>query len=330
MARSAGIPDSAPPTGLDVVIVTVEDQKALARAKKTAAAAGVKVSQATVEQEPGPWNALFLSIPYLVFVYLLFSINVIVILYACFQFAMLLRSGEFIFGLRNIIFLLGIVGSAVYSASLLLRHFAYATKMLEAVATFIISIAFHLLLYLWSVFLMQVRHNKSVYYFRVLVAFGALVVTLAFISTIVTLNVTPNDQTRSLARVLGYMLPVTQIIIALAFLGYAVKFLRRRETVKISKNTYQALTRLGQVAIIAFVAYFAVAATNLDVVTRAMVTPGALATGIILRMLSASIRGLTLLTVLGVRTPKKQTNISSGLSATGTTTSVITSKNADY
>jgi len=236
---------------------------------------------------------------------------------------MVIKGGEFMFGLRNAIFLLGIVGFSLYIVMLLERTFTYSAKTIEAVSTWIISLAFHLLLYLWSVFLMQVRHNKSVYYFRGLVGFGALVVTLSFCASMVTLNINPTAGTRTLSLIMGYLLPITQIAIAVAFLGYAVKFLRRRETVKISQSTYQALTRLGQVAIIAFVAYFAVAATNLDVVAAALVTPGALAAGCILRMVSASIRGIALLTVLGVRVPKKTTNIASAGMFSSATTSTI-------
>jgi len=313
-----------------VVLVANADQRAVAEATAKVKAARQKVQTFTVEQEAGPWNETFLSIPYLMVAYGLFAINASVILYALFRLAMVIKAGEFVVNLRNAIFLLGITGLAVYSSSLLLRTYAYDAMMLETFSTWCISLSFHLLLYLWSVFLMQVRHNKSVYYFRVLVAFGAAVVTLAFCDSVVALNVPPSDGMRTVTKIIGYLLPITQVVIAVAFLGYAVKFLRRRETVKISLNTYKALTRLGQVAVIAFVAYFAVAATNLDVVVSAMTTPVALAAGCILRMLSASIRGMALLTVLGVQVPRKATNIgsssmfSSSTSSTGTRSSIST------
>jgi len=295
---------------------------------------GQDVVAFTVEEDIGQWNQVFLSIPYLMTAYGVFTLDAMIILYALYRLVVVIKGGDFLFGLRNVIFVLGIVGLMIYASTLLLRTFSYTNKMLEAVSTWIISLAFHLLLYLWSVFLMQVRHNKSVYYFRGLIAFGGAVVTLTFCNSMATLNTTPNTNTRNLIKVIGYLLPITQIVIAVAFLGYAVKFLRRRETVKISQNTYQALTRLGQVAVIAFVAYFAVAATNLDIVVAQFVTPGALAAGCILRMLSASVRGIALLTVLGVRVPKKTTNIgsaglySSTASAIGSTTSLGAMKQA--
>ena len=216
----------------------------------------------------------------------------------------------------------------MYNASLLTRTFAFSTELLAAIGTFLISIAFHMLLYLWSVFLMQIKHNRSVYYFRGLIVFGMLVVTLTFLVSVIVLNMEITPILRTLMKVMGYLLPITQVLIAVAFLGYAVKFMRRRETVKISPQTYQALTRLGQVAIVAFICYFAVAATNLNAVTSSLLKPGPLVTIIILRMVSASVRGLALLTVLGVRSPKKATAVgSSGLfsqtsSSIGTTSTL--------
>ena len=74
MARRASIPDGRTPAGLDVIIVANEDRKALLSIHRKAIAQGVHTTAITVEEDPGPWNTVFNSIPFFLTIYGLFTI----------------------------------------------------------------------------------------------------------------------------------------------------------------------------------------------------------------------------------------------------------------
>jgi len=245
---------------------------------------------------------VFLSGWYRGIVYTVMSIDILGIAYSVFQLGQTVREGKFQLNLRAVIFFTALVGFTLYTASIPIRMATYANRVMENISTYLISIAFHLLLYLWSIFLMQVQRSKAIIAFRGLIALGATVATLAFVTSMVLSNMQITDASGRLGDIIGYLLPVTQTVIGITFLYYAANFfVRRKEAGKISKDTVSALTRLAQVAVIAFVGYFAVALTNLNSILQANNNPSGLVALTLIRLSSASVRALAILTVMGIR-----------------------------
>jgi hypothetical protein len=273
--------------------------------------------------ELGPWNDVFVSAWFLALTWIVFAINVAGILFSVYSLVLTVREGKFQWNLRTAVFLVAFVGFTLYTSSIPLRSTSYANKLMESISTWMISISFHMLLYLWSIFLMQVQRSRAIYAFRGLIAFGATVATFAFVTSIVRNNIEATAATRTLGEIIGYLLPITQGVIGVAFLYYAANFLLRgREAGKISQDTVAALKRLAQVAVIAFVGYFAVAVTNINAIVKLNTSPGVTATLTLVRMLSASVRGFAILAVMGVRqTQRKAGSTSGSFNPTGSTAS---------
>jgi len=247
-------------------------------------------------------------------IYLIFALNIAVIGFYSYVMFNAIRRGEFHMDLRNIVFVVDLIGTLLYAVTFLLRFQTWSMKMLEIISSWIESMAFHGLLYLWSVFLMQVRHSPMVYLFRVVVAFGAFSATCATIGSIVTYNLPSSKILRKVAVIMGYWLPVSQLVVAVAFASFALNFYTKRRGVgSISPSTVQALQKLGQLAVIAFACYVALGVCNLDFVSTSVQSPGALAAVVLVRIIAGSIRGLSLLTVLGFKAPSKgRKNVSEG------------------
>ena len=86
----------------------------------------------------------------------------------------------------------------------------------------------------------------------------------------------------------------------------------------ISQSNQDALTRLCRVGYFAFAGYFLVAMCNLQFLTQFMDTPGALAAIILLQDVSASIRGIAVLAVMGVKNPRRTSRSASTVASFGT------------
>jgi len=212
---------------------------------------------------------------------------------------------EFAFDIRNVLFLMGLCGSTLYAATLVMRIQTYASRVVEMCSSFLNTIAFHILLYLWSVFVMQIRRNRSIYYLRAFILFSVLTMTFSTVLSAVMLNSVPTQLLAQMSLIVSYWVTVTQMILAIMFLVYAFNFRQRRKGMQISDTTNDALNRLQWLAGIAFFAYMALAFTNLAPINAMMITPQWLAAIILLRIVASSVRGIALSSVMGVRMPNR-------------------------
>lgn len=86
----------------------------------------------------------------------------------------------------------------------------------------------------------------------------------------------------------------------------AIQFYMRIETVKISPGTVAALTKLGQLAYIAFGAYLLISMSNFNYFRKRNGIPGILLTVYILKTTSLAVRCIALMSVLGIKTPSSK------------------------
>lgn len=190
--------------------------------------------------------------------------------------------------------------------------------MLDISTSWAESIAFHMLLYLWSVFLMQMKHSKTIYVFRGVVIFGAVSATTSTISGIILHNSVVTGSLATLNQVLGYWVPLVQLFVAVTFASFGISFYGKRKGVgNVSPQTVAALTRLTVLALVAFTTYVTLGVCNTRAVTLSVLSPGALATVIYVKITAVTVRGLALLSVLGLRVPKKTTTSKAAISTVG-------------
>jgi len=124
---------------------------------------------AKLTSDPGPWNHIFLSTWYRMIVWFIFALNVIIVLYAFQRLLRLTSSGMFQLDLRTVVFLLGLFSSIAYITACPMRLQTYVRYNIEQVSTFLYSIAFYLLLLLWSGILARIQVSRAFVPFRITV-----------------------------------------------------------------------------------------------------------------------------------------------------------------
>jgi hypothetical protein len=309
---SASVPDGTPPKELQVVLVP---------AKEWDIVDGVdddhdKDIIMTVVQDPGPWNAVFQNIGWKLCLWALFIVDIGAALYAAYTVALAIKEKYFTVDLRSALFVLAWIGTVLYASGMVLRTPTYAYRMMEAISTFFLAVAFHMLLYLWSVFLMQLHRNKAIYAFQVIVAMSGTTVLVIAIYSIVMTNSSANITKTKHYIFFSYWLPAMQWTLGVSFAVFAVAFLRKRENAKISANTQSALTRLLYVALIGFSTYLIMGIINLKAIVQWQTTGGRTAAIFYIKCVACSVRGVSVLLILGIKKPVKRDTGSTATSST--------------
>jgi hypothetical protein len=317
------IPDNPPPKGLNVAFLG-------GRAWEGTLTMGMRVELdeltkekhvigAIVDAEQSRWNQLYGSTWFTVFNWLLASINLVVLGYAMNLFVRnALQQQHIEWNLANVIFLVDALAVALYMAALLTRPFSYAHTMINSVSSTLASIAFHMLMFLWSVFLQRVDNDtRKAYVFRAVLVVSLTINCLSFVQVVMKRNTLPGTVPRRMETVFTWILPAAQLSLACAFALFSLQFYTKIQMVKISPHTVAALTRLSALAIVAFVCYFVLAVINTDVVNRWQIMAARSITMQYVIRLVLTVRALALLAVLGVQIPKHSTsepkpNISTG------------------
>jgi hypothetical protein len=304
--KRSGMPDGPPPAELNVAMIVSNLWEKLEHDMQE----HDKEWTFHVEQEAGPWNDVFLSIPWRMFRWFVILVIAGGIGYALYELYNVIKEGEFKLNVRNVVFGLDVVGAVLYLCTLVFgRPWFHTYRIMECISSFFVSMAFYLLLYLWSVFLMQVKHSPMLYGFRGVVGFAGVTTVISSITQLVMYNtLRPSKGQMMFQLVLQYWLPFAQVLVASVFAVFALQFMSRRETVKISPHTVAALTRLSQLAVVAFFAFFLTAIANARFVLMWQTTPTRIAVIQALVVISISTRALSILTVLSIRPPAKPSN----------------------
>jgi hypothetical protein len=302
----AGVNDGPPPNDLHVVSFGLTSGKEFIKAdmehRKEA-----KIAEYQVVQELDPWNAAFTSIAFRIFEWLFIILNIAFIGTACWRIVQIIQTGKFEFDLRNAIFVLGVVGATLYTVTLFLTIRSRSRRLVTNVSGYCETMAFHLLLYLWSMFMKQIRMQTkhAITVFRVVVFISMGVVTFTFIAQMIVHNVRTSASILRMVRVVEIVLPIMQFIIALTFALYSWQFYQKREAAKISPRTQTALFRLTILAVMAFVCYMFLSINNIGVVKdKLQQSPGMAVFGYYYLQVMFTLRNVSLLAILGVAAPK--------------------------
>ncbi|KAI9228138.1 MAG: hypothetical protein DHS80DRAFT_23615 [Piptocephalis tieghemiana] len=320
MAHKAGKPDG-PVKGLFMALVAADDFEEFmsAGSKATPSPSGpssIPRPRFTLLQEPGPWNDVFIDVEFQAVNLCFLLLNVIFLLHACYRLVPVIIKRELALDLRNGVFLLGLISSGLYMGTFTMRIISLSTFLLRLWSCFLGSLAFQMILYMWSNVLMQIRPHKYLNLLRGIIALAFILVAASTcIHTVrITQNV-PSDGMITVSLVFIYGSIVAQLIIGSIFLAYSVQFRKRRDTVKVSVETYRALSKLTYLAWIAFFSYLGLAIGTLPPLVNVANTPVSFAILTSAMAIFASARSFALLSILGVRVPNKSTTV--GPSALG-------------
>ncbi|RKP09386.1 hypothetical protein THASP1DRAFT_28812 [Thamnocephalis sphaerospora] len=312
-SHNINVRDNVP--DMDVAIMDVNDYLTFARTRGN----DTSPQYVRVVQEPGPWNDTFLSNGYQSLVWSLFVINAVIIAYGAYTLAYTLVTQTFAMDIRNAVFILGILSVASNSVAIPLRNASYLRMTMEQISSLLSSVAFYMLLYLWSSLLSQIKHDRTMLPFRCFLGFGALVAVWTLCIGLSWLNTWNSAPIAPLIKMTRYVTPITQTTVAALFCIVGYRFRMRRNQCRMSRETQHALTKLAWLSVMGFATFLLQAVANVMVSHYALLTNvTAVAIMYVFITLSFTIRGMAIVMVLGVRVPKH-------LGGSGGTSGIISS-----
>ncbi|KAI9598534.1 hypothetical protein BDF19DRAFT_432801 [Syncephalis fuscata] len=105
----------------------------------------------TVEEEPGPWNDVFLATGYRIFIYFILTVLVSITLYSLVILYRLIKTKKTITRHHVLIYVSALCAAIVCASGLALKLNGMAYKWIRVFQNFFISVGFYALLLLWYV-----------------------------------------------------------------------------------------------------------------------------------------------------------------------------------
>ncbi|KAI9226163.1 MAG: hypothetical protein DHS80DRAFT_33017 [Piptocephalis tieghemiana] len=304
LSHKLGVSDGVP--SLRTILLYPTDYLALSNV--SIADGGRSLPTAILTQDVGPWNAVFQSSSYVAYTWILFTLNLALVIYATWRLLLLTLNGYFRFDLRTAVFLLGLVSAIFVVIMVPMRRQTYAYFLLQQIATFLFSCGFYFLLLLWSGVLSRVQVDRSFAPFRMMIYFCLFTSFFTMTLGLVWLNMWPNSGINTARAISRVWIPASQAGIAILFLIYAIRFNLRRHDYNASKDTRRALTKLAKLSVAGFSSFIMVASVNVALGQNAVIGKvGSVAAGWIVTDLSSLIRGGAILLVLNVKLPSAST-----------------------
>lgn len=257
-----------------------------------------------VSQERGPWNDAFLDQGYVVYNWIIFSLNVFLCLYGLYRFTSLMLYGYIKVDLRTSIFLLGLISTIIGAITFPMRVMTLKYRILIQVSSTMHNIAFYLLLLLWSGVLSRVQTTGSLAPFRVM-TYGAIAsaVTMFILGMVRYLS---NGLLWPIKayKVMIYLIPAIEGLAALLFLAYSVRFAVRMNEYTVTRDVRRALSRLTKLSVIGFISFVILAVTN--ILSNNQGSQGSVSTTIALYItqnIAMTLRSIGVIYVLNVALP---------------------------
>jgi hypothetical protein len=288
--RRWGVADDAPAT--PTVFLSMADGAVL-RTKLPSSA------RATLVYERGIWNQVFLSKGMQSLKFLLFAGNAAMLSWAIILLIKAWRGKAIKWDQRDAVFMLGVVASVFYLISIPMRFQTQWRSMMHRLASICFNIAFLLLLDLCIKLLSYATCTRPTRWTRLLFMYVAIALALDFGIEVLELVVSRNTITFLWDKVFSGVLVITQIILAVFFLWYALVF----SSLQVDKEDAQAY--LGRMTAVAALAGLTFLAKPISTSLHFQVwTPGSVfwsTVCILLKHVTMTLRCVALLVVFSVR-----------------------------
>jgi hypothetical protein len=196
----------------------------------------------------------------------------------------------------------------MYAVALCLRRQTQLFILLDIISSFVFAMAFYMLLILWTGILSKVQKMSQFSPLRIGIYLAMLIACFNLVYGLVWISIWPNPTISGIHSAMRYVLPASQLLVALLFLFYGVRFQMRKSSYNASKDTRRALTKLAWLAVLGFITFLIKAVTNFLGADRTVSTSVAGVMCIFLfQDVAAVARAAAILLVLGVRLPETRT-----------------------
>jgi len=218
---------------------------------------------------------------------------------------------------EQLFFFGGLLSAMAYLVCIPLNLATWLRQLLESISAFFFNSSFYLLLILWSSVLSRIQVKQSFSLLRGFTYFAMLVNVYTFVLAIIQQNTWENAQVNKAMGVGLYLIPIVELLAAVLFLFYGVRFFLRRLQYNVSKETSTALTKLTYLAAAGFITFIFTATLNfLFSEPNVMGIPAAIMTAFVFGGILATIRSIAILLILGIRLPRPTPSAIGSTSAT--------------
>ncbi|KAI9227297.1 MAG: hypothetical protein DHS80DRAFT_31902 [Piptocephalis tieghemiana] len=286
--------------GMDVVLARLEDMRRFSESIR-----GSDTAVVYVVWDQGPWNRLFLSIPYTTFLLFLFLATIGVIVWAGWSAGCVIYRGQWRANLRNSVFLLALISAFLFLPIFWLRDRSMSWMVLHALSSLFGGWALQLMLLLWThISLEACPHRKTVLFLRILILFVCLVHTTNFCLTIVMLSPLGKGVSSVGPLVMTGINTASSLSLIGVFILYSLQFHWRSKVQFISPTSKATLAKLTHLSWTAAIFHIGILITNLISQFKEPKTPGQLLVQSIAIYFLMFMRLSVLLCVLGVSLPR--------------------------
>ncbi|KAI8051952.1 hypothetical protein BDF22DRAFT_51149 [Syncephalis plumigaleata] len=106
-----------------------------------------------LQQEPGPWNDVFLAGEFIAYTYVLMGVTIIFVIRSLVILAGIVRSGKYPTKMRIAIYVSAFIGAILFIATLPMNPFTEGYQLIYRIMELFLVISFHLLILLWHHFI---------------------------------------------------------------------------------------------------------------------------------------------------------------------------------
>jgi len=297
ISHQSGISNGYP--AMNVVMISNEDGYTIANTFHG------QTIYASVGDELGAWNGVFISVGYLAFVWLNFSLNAIMVIYTIYHIIMYPYDVVRV-DFRTVAFGFGFVASLLSSAGLTLRKATQMYMAIDMTSTVLFALCFTLLIFLWSNVVAQAHKGYFIFLLRLSIVAAMLMQVYAFFSGVAYTGSWPSDSTIYAVEVSHFGVAITQLIMAGFFYWIFYRSLKWRNL----RHVDVALSNLSTIITAGFIVFFIKAAINLATQAWTVQTSVAAVTAVFtIWDFTLTIRTFVVLMILKIRFPESQIGV---------------------
>ncbi|RKP09388.1 hypothetical protein THASP1DRAFT_22762 [Thamnocephalis sphaerospora] len=257
-----------------------------------------------LEGELGPWNVYFGSIYLKVFQYVLVALSSALMAYGLFAMIRLIRAGEFRIEQRNVVFLLGMVSTALFIAMLPMGAARHAFVILSQLCAITFTCGFYILIDICSWLTCAINQGGHPKWQRGVICASGFVIVACYVYQIIHSTLPTPYQASTIRKIINYLVPSIQLMNAIAFLYFGIAFYRSSRKFTLNHQTHAALTHLTRVTAAGFASIIILTIANsLIIGSYGASTPERVFAHHVLNHIAVTLRSAGLLWIFSVRMP---------------------------
>ncbi|KAI9593295.1 hypothetical protein BDF19DRAFT_174807 [Syncephalis fuscata] len=267
----------------------------------------------TVQQEEGPWNAVFFSATYVALEWILFITNILFILRGVERLVVNLFTNKFHIKKKTIVFIVALLSVLLYTSTILLNPATRNYQIVIGLSSLLFSIAFHLLQLAWCSIQTALDIRERTIILQIVIYTGCVLQSTAYFLQLLKCFAGSIVFSTYLDLSEKYIIMILQATGMVVFFYYGILFHIQKKRQRKHPITALALKQLSYMSFFCSVCLVFVTVYNtIEMYPEWTLGVSATIGRMLLLDISNTVRSFVLLCVLGLRIPgieSQETNI---------------------